>query len=404
MYYEKLDLSQDYGLVLEGGGAKGAYQIGVWKALLQHGIRIKAVAGVSVGALNGALISMGDYEKAEQLWSNITYSNIMNVDDEEMDKLINRKFKQIKIQEVRNMGRGLLSERGIDVTPLKQLLEEYVDEQKIRNSEIEFFMGTFSVSNMKPVELSAKEAPEGYLKDYLMASANFPLFKNEKLMGNTYLDGGIANNVPIDMLIKRGYKNIIVIRIFGPGIERKVKIPEDVRLITIAPRNPLCNVLEFDKKKAVRNITLGYYDGLRVLEPLAGNDYYIKSDRSEKEYLDSLTSLGKEQMKALLMMYKLETNGSVLRNYMEVVYPRLASLFKLDKNWEYGELYYSILEYCAKKVRLTKYKIYTETEFCQTLYKKMLESNLDKGSLDDSLDDILELGFLILYNHAAINE
>ena len=63
-----IDLSKEYGLVLEGGGAKGAYQIGAWKALKEAGVKIKGVAGTSVGALNGALICMGDLEQAEKLW------------------------------------------------------------------------------------------------------------------------------------------------------------------------------------------------------------------------------------------------------------------------------------------------------------------------------------------------
>ena len=83
-----LDLNKEYGLVLEGGGARGAYQIGVWKALLEFGVKIKGIAGVSVGALNGALFCMGDYLKAEELWSCITYSNIMNVNEKQI-----RKFK-----------------------------------------------------------------------------------------------------------------------------------------------------------------------------------------------------------------------------------------------------------------------------------------------------------------------
>ena len=78
----KLDLSKEYGLVLEGGGAKGAYQIGAWKALKEAGVKIRGVSGTSVGALNGALICMDDLEKAENLWRNISYSQIMNVDDE----------------------------------------------------------------------------------------------------------------------------------------------------------------------------------------------------------------------------------------------------------------------------------------------------------------------------------
>ena len=63
----KLDPSIPYALALEGGGAKGAYQIGAWKALKEAGIRFSAVAGTSVGALNGSLIVMDDMEKAENV-------------------------------------------------------------------------------------------------------------------------------------------------------------------------------------------------------------------------------------------------------------------------------------------------------------------------------------------------
>jgi NTE family protein len=45
-----------YGIILEGGGARGAYQVGVWKALRKLGIDYCGVAGTSVGALNGAMM------------------------------------------------------------------------------------------------------------------------------------------------------------------------------------------------------------------------------------------------------------------------------------------------------------------------------------------------------------
>ena len=82
-----IDLTKEYGLVLEGGGAKGAYQIGAWKALKEAGVELKGIAGTSVGALNGALICMGDLEKAERLWENISYSKIMSVDDGVMGEI-----------------------------------------------------------------------------------------------------------------------------------------------------------------------------------------------------------------------------------------------------------------------------------------------------------------------------
>lgn len=396
MYQDSFDFTKEYGIVLEGGGAKGAYQIGVWKALVEYGVKIKAVSGVSVGALNGALICMGDYDRAVDIWKNISYSSIMSVDDNEMEKLMQGRFKDMSLQAVGKQSRKFFVGGGIDVTPLRQLMEELVDEKKIKESDIEFYLGTFNVSNMKELEIVAKEAEEGYLKDYLMASASFPLFKNEKLKGKLCLDGGLANNVPIDMLINRGYKNIIVIRIFGIGVEKKIKIPDDVNVIYIAPKVQLCNVLEFNRKKAIRNITLGYYDAMRTLRPLCGNDYYIESSKEEKDYLDTLLQLPEEVLKGLMPTNKPESlnNKSIFRKCVEEVFPQLALSYKLGKNWKYENLYYAIMEYGARKLRVPKYKIYAENDFCSIMYKKYIE----KFITEVNTDSILELCMSIIKN------
>ncbi len=391
------DLTKEYGVVLEGGGAKGSYQIGVWKALMECGVKIKGVAGVSVGALNGALICMGDYERAVEIWKNISYSSIMNVDDNEMDKLMSRRFRDINLQSVGKQSRRFLVGGGIDVTPLRRLMEENIDEKRIKESDIEFYLGTFNVSNMKEIEIVAKDAEDGSLKNYLMASASFPLFKNEKLNGKLYLDGGLANNVPIDMLINRGYKNIIVIRIFGIGVEKKVKIPEDVNVIYIAPKVPLCNVLEFNRKKALRNITLGYYDAVRILRHLAGNDYYIESTKEEKDYLDAFLCLSEDVLNAVNISNKIENNTyiSMVRKRLEETLPQLANIFKLGKHWGYENLYYSILEYGAKRLRIPRYKIYQEKDFC----KLLREGYSKKYSMEDKVDGNLELCMSIINNN-----
>jgi len=372
---EAFDFDKEYGIVLEGGGAKGAYQIGVWKAFLECGVKIKGVAGVSVGALNGALICMGDYEKAVEIWKNISYSRIMNVDDKQMEKLINGKFMELSLQTAREESRRFFVGGGLDVTPLKQLIDENVDEKTIKESDIEFVMGTFSVSNMKEVAISAQEAEIGYLKDYLMASSYFPLFKNEKLHGKKYLDGGVVNNVPIDMLINRGYKEIIVVRIYGFGVEKKVKIPEDVNVIYLAPKVRLCNILEFNKEKAARNITLGYYDTLRVLRALAGKQYYIEAQGSEKDYLNSLLQPDEGLIRELQLFFKRENNivKSPIRIMTEDIYPLLAVNLKLGKKWDYFDLYFAVLEYCAKKLKIKRFKIYSEIEFCHLLQERITQ-------------------------------
>ena len=65
-------------LVLSGGGAKGSYQIGVWKALRQLGIKFDLVTGTSSGAINGALIVQGSYFKALSIWNKLNFNNIFN--------------------------------------------------------------------------------------------------------------------------------------------------------------------------------------------------------------------------------------------------------------------------------------------------------------------------------------
>lgn len=391
---EAFDLNKEYGIVLEGGGAKGAYQIGAWKAFIDCGLKIKGIAGVSVGALNGALICMGDYEKAVSIWRNISYSKIMRVDDYQMDKLINGRFRELSLQEVTKSGRRLLVDGGLDVTPLKELIEAAIDEKKIRASDIDFIMETFSISNMKEVIISAKEAEEGYLKDYLLASANFPLFKSDKLLGKKFLDGGIVNNVPIDLLINRGYKDIIVIRIYGIGMEKKVKIPEDVNVIYLAPRTNLCNILEFNNKKAARNISLGYYDAMRMLCSLAGYHYYIDARGEEKDYLNKLVSIDENMVRQLATYFKKEAliSGSGLRILTETIYPQVAAKLRLVRSWVYSDLYFSILEYCAKKLKIKRFKIYTEEEFC-SMIKKGLDA---RKPLEDSPDIIMELAKSLL--------
>ena len=226
----QLDPTKEYGIVLEGGGAKGAYQVGAWAALLEAGIKIKGIAGTSVGALNGALMCMDDLREAEKLWDNISWSQVMDIDDTLIEQWKARDFSSLSLHELLAEGKRILKDRGLDITPLKQLIERTIDEDKIFQSDKEFFVSTISLSDRKPLIVNMKEVAEGEMKDMLLASAYLPGFKRERLGGKLYADGGGANNVPVDVLADRGYKDIIVIRIYGLGYdtEKSFVIPEDV--------------------------------------------------------------------------------------------------------------------------------------------------------------------------------
>ena len=360
----KLDLTKEYGIVLEGGGAKGAYQIGAWKALREAGVRIKGIAGASVGSLNGALICMDDFSKAERIWENISYSRVMDVSDETIKALKKKDFKALNMQEILNSGFQFIKDGGFDVTPLKNLIAEVVgDESRIRESDRELFAVTYSVSEHKELAVDVKSGEEGSVKDMLLASAYFLAFKNEKLGGKRYRDGGGFNNVPLGVLLDKGYEDIIVIRIYGWGFdsEKVTKIPDGANEYHIAPRQDLGGILEFDKKQSRKNMTLGYYDAKRFLYGLAGRIYYIDAPGSEPYYFDKMMS-----ELELLKIYveedlDQETRESLngYRMFTETLFPRMAVEFKLKDDWNYRDLYIAILEDLAKRLKINRFQIYT---------------------------------------------
>lgn len=372
----KLDLDKEYGLVLEGGGAKGAYQIGAWKALKEAGVKIKGIAGVSVGALNGALICMDNLERAEEIWKNIDYSKVMAVSDDTIKALKNKNFKSLGLSELINSGLQFFKDGGFDVTPLKNLISEVVgDEGEIRNSCRELFAVTYSVSDRKELAVDVRTSEIGTVKDMLLASANFLAFKNEKLNGKKYIDGGGFNNVPINVLLDHGYQDIIVIRIYGWGFdkERVVKIPDNVTVAHIAPRQDLGGILEFDKRLARKNMTLGYYDAQRLLYGLCGKVYYIDAPNSEPYYFDRMMSeleLLKYYIKDIVTEEGLETLTGY-RAFTEKLFPKLAADFKLKTDWDYKDMYLALLEDMARRLKVKRFQIYTVESLFDEIKRKI---------------------------------
>ena len=377
----RLDLTKEYGLVLEGGGAKGAYQIGAWKALKEAGVKIKGVSGTSVGALNGALICMDDLERAENLWANITYSQIINVDDELMGRLFDKsqmkpEFLRETLKEIFRM----LGEGGMDITPLRRLIEENIDEDLIRKSPVEFYSCTYSLTDRKELNVDMKTVPEGQMKDMLLASAYLPGFKNEKLHGKTYVDGGATNVLPMDVLLEHGYQDLILLRIFGVGREKKVSIPEGVSVTEIAPRGNLGNTLQFDAGKSRKNMRLGYYDALRAIYGLQGKIYYVEQTREECYYLKQLVQAKPEVRAALLEAYELDRSPEQeMRSFVELLLPLLAVELKLPKDWNYSSLYLAILETAARHCKVHRYRVYTVQQLLEETKRKIRENGIPEG-------------------------
>ena len=266
-----------YGLILAGGGAKGAYQIGAWRALRELGITFEAIAGVSIGAINGALIAQGDYDRAVELWSNAEVTIGIHIEAELHDSENLFSFSnlpQIFMEIIRN--------GGVDVTPARNLIAEYIDEEKVRDSGIPLGLVTFQLSSMKPVEVFLDEIQDGLLVDYLMLSARVPGLHNQSPDGAKYLDGGIYDNAPIGMLRDRGINRFVVVDISGmKGVGHKDDF-SCAEFVYIRPNDPkeLGEAFEFDSSMNDMRMQMGYLDTKKAFDLLSGKRYYFRP----KEY------------------------------------------------------------------------------------------------------------------------
>lgn len=355
----KFDTSKTYAIALEGGGAKGAYEVGVWKALDEAGVKFDAVAGTSVGALNGAMMVMGELEQAIHLWENIRFSQVFDADDAQMKNLYDRKISELDLKTLLKDFVEIIKDGGLDIEPLRKLLAEYVDEEKIKASGKKFFLVTYSLTDKKELDIDADELEAGKLKDMLLASAYVPGFQRMKLDGKDYVDGSVQNIVPISTLLDRGYRDIIVIRIYGLGFEKRTKIPEDANIITIAAKEKLGGILQFDAEQSKKDMTLGYFDGMRMLYGLAGEKYYI--DRQWDEMQAYLA------LKTLLELY-LKEEAVSLREMNERLLPKLAKRLKA-KDGDYHELLIRFLEQLAEKAEISPFQIRTEAELLSEIAK-----------------------------------
>lgn len=295
---------REYGLVLAGGGTKGAYQIGTWKALQELNIKVKGIAGASIGALNGALFLQDNFQSTVKLYENIKINNIMKVEGMNANKNL------FDLSNIFNLAADFTKQKGIDNTPLRELIKQYIDIDKLYESEIDFGLVTYSVKNKTPLQKFKNEIPKEQMVDYLLASSCFPIFKPQLIDGEEYFDGGLYDNTPSNMLIEKGYKNIIIADIAGIGFSKK-SVNKDVYVKVISPSEDLGGTFEFNHERIINNIKLGYLDTMRSFNKLQGHIYYFKPEEFSKmlEVFNFQTIYGLEYAAQIYKMYKYREYG-----------------------------------------------------------------------------------------------
>lgn len=350
----KIDNSKTYAIALEGGGAKGGYEIGVWQALDEAGIKYNAVSGTSVGALNGGLMAMRDLPRAIDAWNNMKLGKVIELDEEQEENLSRAFNGDIGLDDVQRLipeALEIIKNRGLDVAPLRAWVREVVDAKAIKESDVELYIATVSITDRKALEVKVNDLPEDQICDMLLASAYHPTFKLEKLGGKFYTDGGFVDTLPLHALVTNGYKDIIAVRIPGIGHNRRFKMPDDVNVTYIATNADLGGVLNFDAEQSRRDIAIGYLDAKRVLYGLYGEHYYIERSMTDREALN-------------MLLDSLET-GVNLRQFCERDLPRVAR--HLDAEGDYYELLIAVLEDAAAKQDIDNMRIYKDTELVAKL-------------------------------------
>jgi len=198
------------------------------------------------------------------------------------------------------------------------------------------------------------------------------------------MDGGGVNNVPIDVLMEKGYKDILVFRIYGYGVdtERHLKVPDDIHLYHVAPRQDLGGLLEFDRRRARKNMVLGYFDAKRMLYSLEGRAFYLDAPESEIYYFNRLLAEAPELLADIwpeLSKTELFTaQMASCRRYTEEWFPKLARALHLKDDWDYKELYLSLLEHLARQYKISRFKIYTPQELLLIIQRKRKRIFLDR--------------------------
>lgn len=356
-------------LVLSGGGSKGSYQIGVWKALKKLHIKFDIVTGTSVGALNGALVTQKSYYKAIRLWKKLNLKLLFgeNAIDSKDDLDVMKMY-----------GNNFIKHGGMEVKELENLIEKEINYKKFLKSKINYGLVTFNLTNKKPIQMTKKEIPENLIGDYLMASAScYPAFKKKEIEGKKYIDGGIFDNLPINLAIDMGADEIIAVDLSAPGLNRKPK--KDIPIIKIKPNNKLTNFLNFYEEGAKRNIKLGYNDTLKKFNKLEGKKYTFKKgsiEKNKKKYLETYQYIFESIMQ----------NKKTIENFKKLI-----KITPSQKEQILDKIMLKLIESLAKDLNLDETKIYSIKKFNKLLKRKVKTENTKiSNQLNSLTKDIIK--------------
>lgn len=309
------------GLVLSGGGAKGAYQVGVLKAPRELGTRIDAVSGASIGALNGAILASSQsldsgIARLEELWGTLAERSPLDANIPGYLSLLlsaGLKFQGAgAVDAVSRLTRRLAQRAGINLPPsldfldagllcdkpLQKLMDQYLTTEHLPEglplyvSVYKSLGGVYDMAAAFKAELGLADTPQSEFlhiqslpqvmqKQVLLASAAIPLlFAPQQTNGSLYSDGGqggwqtMQGNTPITPLLEAGCNLVIVTHLSDGSPWSRQDFP-NATILEIRPTQSLSraagplggarDLLGFDADKIPSWIEQGYNDTLHCV-------------------------------------------------------------------------------------------------------------------------------------------
>ena len=280
-----------FGLVLAGGGAKGAYQAGVIQALYELDIadKVCAVSGTSVGALNTLAFALGRKELCPGVWENIGFKDVLVRADKEERTRLRQLLRELSAQGIRlrdldavleyisREGKSLFTQQG-----LKAMLERELDFAVLRQSRPALYVCAYDIAQGRPEYFALKALTDAEIIWATLASCAIPyVFPPVHLRGKAYADGGIniraypsanADNTPLSPLLGHDLDAVFVVHL-QPDAPDCTAGGGGPKILNLRPSTPLepvkgTGAMNFSRSAIDAHMRLGYRDTLCTLAPL----------------------------------------------------------------------------------------------------------------------------------------
>jgi NTE family protein len=307
-------LSNDYGtaIVLQGGGALGAYELGVLKALYEErpGFKPAVITGVSIGAITTAVLAgaKGDPIQAlDRLWREklTVLPPLPAFFQSAYQYFVPKEFQQ-SLAVMGNPGMyqlrpqsfyaPLLGTSIYDTAPLRRTLAELVDLEKLNNGGIRVAVGATNVGT-SDVKYFDNDAGRLSFEDVIASGSLPPGFPMTKLNGDYYWDGGLFSNTPLSPAINRleeietDKRELVVIELFP----REVPIPDNMpdvvnRMVQLQFTNRLkLDEVFFEKINNFVELVERLDESLNPDDPIRQEEGYIELRKHKRIDAASIT-------------------------------------------------------------------------------------------------------------------